>query len=40
MFQYVILGVCIGYFSRFLLVVIKNKIEERREDRNDDVRFS
>ena len=34
MFQYVILGVCIGYFLRFLFVVIKDKIEERREDKD------
>lgn len=34
MFQYVILGVCIGYFSGLLLLIIRDKIEERREDRN------
>lgn len=30
--MYLILGVLIGFFIRFLLVFIKDKIEEREED--------
>lgn len=33
--MYLILGVLIGFFTRFLLVIIKDKIEERN-DRYDD----
>lgn len=33
--MYLILGVLIGFFARFLLVIIKDKIEERN-DRYDD----
>lgn len=30
--MYLILGVLIGFFTRFLLVFIKDKIEERKEE--------
>jgi len=32
--MYVILGACIGYISGLLLLIIRVKIEEGREDRN------
>ena len=40
MFVYAILGVCIGYFSGILFDVIKEKIRERSNDKNDNARFS
>lgn len=35
MWKYAILGVLIGYFSRFLLVVIRDRIEERRNNKDE-----
>lgn len=37
MWKYAILGVLIGYFSRFLLVVIRDRIEERRDDKDGNL---
>ena len=34
MWAYAVLGVLIGYFSRFLLIVIRDKTEERRNDKD------
>lgn len=35
MWKYAILGVLIGYFSRFLLIVIRDKAEERRNNKDE-----
>lgn len=37
MWKYAILGVLIGYFSRFLLVVIRDRVEERRNNKDGNL---
>lgn len=37
MWKYAILGVLIGYFSRFLLIVIRDKAEDRRNDKDGNL---
>lgn len=35
MWEYAILGVLIGYFSSFLLVVMRDKAKERRNNKDE-----
>ena len=35
MWMYAILGVLIGYFSSFLLVVMRDRAEERRNNKDE-----